>query len=162
MFPGNGLQRCATGFKIYFLLFGGCVKNVSPISSNVYINHAVLKRPLAQWTSEVISYVSAAARYTQQLKWSHFICVRCSSQYATIEVKSFHMCLLQLSIRNNWSEVISYVSTAALYTQQLKWSHFICVHPSSLYATIEVKSFHMCPLQLAIHNNWRNLKTCLS
>ncbi len=30
-------------------LFGGCVKNVSPISSNVCRNHAVLKRPLAQW-----------------------------------------------------------------------------------------------------------------
>ncbi len=35
MFPGNGAQRC--------------VKNVSPISSKVYINHAVLKRPLSQW-----------------------------------------------------------------------------------------------------------------
>ncbi len=42
-------KRCATGFEIRFLLFGGCVKNVSPISSNVYINHAVLKRQLAQW-----------------------------------------------------------------------------------------------------------------
>ncbi len=30
------------------------------------------------------------------------------------------MCPLQLAIRNNWSEVISYVSTAARYTQQLK------------------------------------------
>ncbi len=49
MFPGNGVQRCATGFEISFLLFGGCVKKVSPISSNMYINHAVLKRPLAQW-----------------------------------------------------------------------------------------------------------------
>ncbi len=42
-------NQCATGFEIRFLLFGGCVKNVSPISSNMYINHAVLKRPLAQW-----------------------------------------------------------------------------------------------------------------
>ncbi len=42
-------KRCATGFEIRFLLFSGCVKNVSPISNNVYINHKVLKRPLAQW-----------------------------------------------------------------------------------------------------------------
>ncbi len=34
MFPGNGVQRCAKGFEILFLLFGGCVKNVSPISSD--------------------------------------------------------------------------------------------------------------------------------
>ncbi len=45
-------KRCATGFEIRFLLFGGCVKNVSPISSNVCINHAVLKRQLAQWVQE--------------------------------------------------------------------------------------------------------------
>ncbi len=42
-------KRCATGFQIRFLLFGGCVWNVWPISSNMNINHAVLKRPLAQW-----------------------------------------------------------------------------------------------------------------
>ncbi len=95
-------------------------------------------------------------------KWSHFICVRCSSLYATIEVKSFHMCPLQLAIHNNWSEVISYVSAAARYTQQLKWSHFICVHCSSLYATIEVKSFHMCPLQLSIRNNWSEVISYVS
>ncbi len=34
MFPANGVQRCAKGFEILFLLFGGCVKNVSPISSD--------------------------------------------------------------------------------------------------------------------------------
>ncbi len=69
MFPGNGVQRCATGFKIRFLLFGGCVKNVSPINSNVYINHAVLKTQLAQWVQvKSFTNVSAAARYTQQLK----------------------------------------------------------------------------------------------
>ncbi len=49
MFPGNSVQRCATGFEIRFLSFGGCIKNVIPISSNVYINHVVLKRPLVQW-----------------------------------------------------------------------------------------------------------------
>ncbi len=43
-------KRCATGFEIRFLLFGWCVKNISPISSNMYINHAVLKRQLAQWS----------------------------------------------------------------------------------------------------------------
>ncbi len=32
-----------------FLLFGGCVKNVTPISRDMYINYAVLKGPLAQW-----------------------------------------------------------------------------------------------------------------
>ncbi len=69
MFPGNGVQRCSTGFEIRFLLFGGCVKNVSPISSNMYINHAVLKRQLAQWVQvKTFTNVSAAARYTQQLK----------------------------------------------------------------------------------------------
>ncbi len=40
MFPGNGVQRCATGFEICFLLYGGCLKNVSPISSNMYINYS--------------------------------------------------------------------------------------------------------------------------
>ncbi len=42
------VQRCATGFEKHFLLFGGCVKNVSPISSNMYISRAVLKTQLAQ------------------------------------------------------------------------------------------------------------------
>ncbi len=44
MFP----EKVCNGIQIRFLLFGG-VKNVSPISSNMYINHAVLKRQLAQW-----------------------------------------------------------------------------------------------------------------
>ncbi len=39
MCPGNGVQQ---GLR-YVFSFGGFVKNVSPISSNVYINHAVLK-----------------------------------------------------------------------------------------------------------------------
>ncbi len=50
-------KRCATGFEIRFLLFGGCVKNVSPINSKVYINHAVLKRSLHNGS-----------------KWSHLMC----------------------------------------------------------------------------------------
>ncbi len=41
-------KRCAMGFEIRFLLFGGCVKNVSPIRSNMCINHAVLKRQFTQ------------------------------------------------------------------------------------------------------------------
>ncbi len=50
MFPGN----CATRFEICFL-----------ISSNMYINHAVLKRQLAQWVQlKSFTNVSAAARYT--------------------------------------------------------------------------------------------------
>ncbi len=62
MFTGNSVQRCATGFEIRFLLFGGCVKNVSPISSNMCINHAVLKRQLAQWVQvKSFTTVSAAA-----------------------------------------------------------------------------------------------------
>ncbi len=66
MFPGN---QCATGFGIHFLLFGECVKNVSLISSNMYINHAVLKRQLEQWVQvKSFTNVSAAARYMQQLK----------------------------------------------------------------------------------------------
>ncbi len=63
-------KRCATGFEMRFLLFGECVKNVSPISSNMYINHTVLKRPLAQWVQVKSFNVSAAARYKQQLKIS--------------------------------------------------------------------------------------------
>ncbi len=63
MFPGNCVQRCAMGFEIRFLLFGGCVRNVSPISSNMNINHAVLKRQLAQWIQvKSFTTVSAAAR----------------------------------------------------------------------------------------------------
>ncbi len=62
-------KRCTTGCEIRFLLFGGCVTNISPISSNMYINHAVLKRQLAQWVQvKSFTNVSAAARYTQQLK----------------------------------------------------------------------------------------------
>ncbi len=68
-------KRCATGFEIRFLLFGGCVKNVSPISSNMYINHTVLKRQLAQWVQvKSFTNVSAAARYTQQLKILEDVC----------------------------------------------------------------------------------------
>ncbi len=61
MFPGNGVQQ---GLR-YVFSFGGYVKNVSPISSNMYINHVVLKR---LGPSEVLYTVSAAARYTQQLQ----------------------------------------------------------------------------------------------
>ncbi len=31
-------KRCATGFETRFFLFGGCVKNSNPISSNMYKN----------------------------------------------------------------------------------------------------------------------------
>ncbi len=68
-------KRCATGFEIRFLLFGGCVKDVSPISSNVYINHAVLKRQLAQWVQvKSITNVSAAARYTTIEDIRRYVC----------------------------------------------------------------------------------------
>ncbi len=40
-------KRCATGFEIVFSCLVG-VSNVSPINSNMYINHAVLKIQLAQ------------------------------------------------------------------------------------------------------------------
>ncbi len=57
------------GFEIRILLFGRCVKNVSLISSNMYINHAVLKRQLAQCVQiKLLTNMSAAARYMQQLK----------------------------------------------------------------------------------------------
>ncbi len=64
--------------EIRFLLFGGCVKNVSPISSNMNINRAVLKRPLTQWVhpSEVV-----------------YKCVRCCSVYTIIEDIRRHVCL---------------------------------------------------------------------
>ncbi len=41
---------------------------LGPISSNMNINHAVLKRQLAQWVQvKSFTNVSAAARYMQQL-----------------------------------------------------------------------------------------------
>ncbi len=56
MFPGNGVQR---GLRCFL------------ISSNMYMNHAVLKRQLAQWV-QVKSFTNVSAarytRYTQQLK----------------------------------------------------------------------------------------------
>ncbi len=63
-------KRCVMGFEIRILLFSWWVcQNASPISSYMYINHAVLKRQRTQWV-EVKSFtnVSAAARYTQQFK----------------------------------------------------------------------------------------------
>ncbi len=63
------MQPDETGVEIRFLLFVGCVKTVSPISSNMYRNHAVLKRPArTMGPNEVIQYVSTAAGYAQQLK----------------------------------------------------------------------------------------------
>ncbi len=62
------MQPYETGVEIRFLLFVGCVKTVSPISSNIYRNHAVLKRPLAQWVQMKSFNVSTAAGYAQQLK----------------------------------------------------------------------------------------------
>ncbi len=67
-------KRCAARFDIRFLLFGGCVKKVSPISSNMYRNHAVLKRRLAQWV-QVKSFTNVSA-----------------SKYATIEDIRRHVC----------------------------------------------------------------------
>ncbi len=46
MFPGNGVHR---GLRYVFSCLVVVSKNVSPISSNVYINHTALKRQLAQW-----------------------------------------------------------------------------------------------------------------
>ncbi len=43
MFPGNGVEIC------FSCLVGVSKLKYQPISSKVYINHAVLKRPLAQW-----------------------------------------------------------------------------------------------------------------
>ncbi len=61
-------KRCATGFEIHFLLFGGCVRNVSPISSNMCINHAVLKRQLAQWI-QVKSFITVSAAARNNLRY---------------------------------------------------------------------------------------------
>ncbi len=67
MFPGNGVQQ---GFEIRFLLLGGCVKNVSPISSNMY-NHAVLKRQLAQWVAQVKSFNMYPLQLGTRNDWRH-------------------------------------------------------------------------------------------
>ncbi len=55
------------GLRYVFSCLAG-VKNISPISSNMYINHTVLKRQLAQWVQVKSFNVTSAARYTQQLK----------------------------------------------------------------------------------------------
>jgi len=63
MFPGNGVQQgLRYVFFFTFSLYGGCVKNVSPISSNMYINHAVFKRQLAQWV-QVKSFTNVFTYY---------------------------------------------------------------------------------------------------
>ncbi len=67
MFPGNGVQR---GFEIRFLLLGGSVKNVSPISSNMY-NHAVLKRQLAQWVAQVKPFNMYPLQLGTRNDWRH-------------------------------------------------------------------------------------------
>ncbi len=41
-------KRCATGFEIVFSCLVGVSEMSEPISSDVYVNHAVLKRQLAQ------------------------------------------------------------------------------------------------------------------
>ncbi len=65
MFPGNGVQR---GLRYVFSCLVG-VSEMSAISSNMYINHEVLKRQITQWVKvKSLTNVSAAARYTQQLK----------------------------------------------------------------------------------------------
>ncbi len=64
MFPENGVQR---GLRYVFSCLVGVSKNVSPISSDMYTNHAVLKRQLAQWVQvKLFTNMSAAARYTQK------------------------------------------------------------------------------------------------
>ncbi len=88
-------QRCATGFEIRFHLFGGCVRNVSPISSNMCIHHAVLKRQLAHGS-----------------KWSRYKCVRCSWVYATIEDIRRHVCRAYFAVLNTY-----------LYTKILRKEH---------------------------------------
>lgn len=45
-------KRCATGFEVRFLSFGGCVRKCYPISSDVYINLAVYKRQFASETQQ--------------------------------------------------------------------------------------------------------------
>ncbi len=78
MFPVNCVQY-ATGFEIRFLMFGGCVKNVSPISSNVlnfkFLIPSGIKETARMGPSEVI-----------------YKCVRCSSLYATIKNIRRHVC----------------------------------------------------------------------
>ncbi len=77
MFPGNGVQR---GLRCVFSCFLGCVKNVSPVSTNMFINHAVLKRQLAQRV-QVKSCTNVSAQIKTQLhiygkvKSDQIICV---------------------------------------------------------------------------------------
>ncbi len=65
MFPGNGVQQ---GLRYVFSCLVGVSEMSEPISSDVYVNHAVLKRQLAQCVQVKSFNVSAAARHTQQLK----------------------------------------------------------------------------------------------
>ncbi len=64
MFPGNGVQR---GLRYVFSCLVG-VSEMSEQSAATCINHEVLKRQRTMGPSEVFTNVSAAARYTQQLK----------------------------------------------------------------------------------------------
>ncbi len=71
------MQRWATGFEIRFLLFGGCVRNVSPISSNIYIKPRGIK--------ETARTMGPSEVHLQ-------MCPLASSVYATIENIRRHVC----------------------------------------------------------------------
>ncbi len=61
-------KRCATGFEIRFVLFGGCVLNVIPISSSVYKPQAI-KESTRTWIQvKLLQMCLLAALYMQQLK----------------------------------------------------------------------------------------------
>lgn len=47
-------DMCNGVWDVYTLLSDGCFKNVSPISSNMYIKYGVLKTLLAQWVQEEV------------------------------------------------------------------------------------------------------------
>ncbi len=64
MFPGNGVQW---GLREVFSCLVGVSKMSAQSAATLY--HMVLKRQLAQWVQvKSFTNVSAAARYTQQLK----------------------------------------------------------------------------------------------
>ncbi len=69
-------KRCATGFEIRFLLFGGCQKCQPNQQQHVYKPRGIKETARTMGPSEVVYYV-------------HYVC---SSVYATIEAIRRHVC----------------------------------------------------------------------
>ncbi len=75
MFPGNGVQRCATGFEMFSLVWWVCQKCQPNQQQHVYKPRGIKETARTMGPSEVV-----------------YKCVCCSSVYATIEDIRRHVC----------------------------------------------------------------------